>query len=446
MTAAQTSAMRPVVVGAGWSGLACAISLVLRGHRPLVLDAAPHAGGRARSFTHVLGSAPVELDNGQHLLLGGYRATLDLMQTVGVDCTRAFARSPFALTYPDGWRLAAADLPAPLHLAAALLGARGPTLAERWSLTRWSLRHARSGWRYHAADGPAAALFAGEPAGLVRRLWRPLCLAALNVELEDASAHILLNVLRDSLGARARDSALLVPRIGLSRLFPEAAIAWLTAHGAEVRLHSTVTALEVGDSGAGHALHVHGERLAAGSIVLALPADRAADLLANVNAALEPASQMLRAVRFAPIATVYLRYAAGTRLTYPVLTLQDDPRQGHHGQWAFDRGARDPAMDGIVSVVISGEGPYRALDRDALGQTIALQLRSALGLPAPLGYTAITEKHATIVPAPGLRRPDAVLPVAGLYLAGDAADSPYPSTIEGSVRSGIAAAAAIGPP
>jgi len=446
MTAEQASVMRPVVVGAGWSGLACAISLVQRGHRPLVLDAAPHAGGRARSFTHALGGAPAELDNGQHLLLGGYRATLDLMQTVGVDCASAFARSPFALTYPDGWRLAAANLPAPLHLAAALVGARGPTLAERWSLTRWSLRHARTSWRHQGPDSPAAALFSGEPAGLVRRLWRPLCLAALNVELEDASAHILLNVLRDSLGARAGDSALLVPRVGLSRLFPEAAIAWLRAHGAEVQLHSTVTALELGNAGAGHALQVRGERVTTGSIVLALPADRAADLLTGQSAALDPALRMLRAVRFAPIATVYLRYAAGTRLVRPVMTLQDDPRLGHHGQWAFDRGALDPAMDGIVSVVISGAGPYRALDRDALGQAVALQLRRALGLPAPLAPFAITEKHATIVPAPGLRRPAAALPVAGLYLAGDAADSPYPSTIEGSVRAGMAAAAAIGRP
>jgi uncharacterized protein with NAD-binding domain and iron-sulfur cluster len=96
-----------------------------------------------------------------------------------------------------------------------------------------------------------------------------------------------------------------------------------------------------------------------------------------------------------------------------------------------------------VSVVISGAGPYRDLDRDALGQAVARQLR-ALGLPEPIAHYAIIEKHATIVPAPGLRRPAAVLPVAGLFLAGDAADSPYPSTIEGSVRSGIAAAAAIG--
>jgi monoamine oxidase len=39
-----------------------------------------------------------------------------------------------------------------------------------------------------------------------------------------------------------------------------------------------------------------------------------------------------------------------------------------------------------------------------------------------------------------LRRPQARLPARGLYLAGDSAASPFPSTLEGSVRSGLEAA------
>ena len=430
------------MVGAGWSGLACAIALVRQGHRPLLLDAAPHAGGRARAYTHDLGGATVQLDNGQHLLLGAYRATLDLLATVGVDARGALRRLPFALGYPDGWRLAAARLPAPWHLAAGLLCARGMTLAERRALARWSRCQHGAGWQL-AADAPASTLFAGEPAGLVRRLWRPLCLAALNVELDQASARILLAVLRDSLGSAAAASNLLLPRTDLSRLFPDAAVRWLQAHGAEVRLHCPVLSLEPGD-GAPHRLQLRDDSIAARHLVLALPPDRAHALLAGRHRALEPAAAQLQAVRSAPIATVYLRYPVGTRLGRPLLALLDDPVEGRHGQWVFDRGALDPAMDGILSVVISGDGPYRALDREALGMSVARQLHATLRLPQPLATYAITEKHATIVPAPGLQRPGTRLPLPGLHLAGDAADSAYPSTIEGSVRSGLEAARAIG--
>ena len=64
-------------------------------------------------------------------------------------------------------------------------------------------------------------------------------------------------------------------------------------------------------------------------------------------------------------------------------------------------------------------------------------------MPAPLAGVAIVEKRATIVPSPGLRRPPAKLPLPGLYLAGDAAHSGYPSTLEGSVRAGFVAAQAL---
>jgi uncharacterized protein with NAD-binding domain and iron-sulfur cluster len=66
-----------------------------------------------------------------------------------------------------------------------------------------------------------------------------------------------------------------------------------------------------------------------------------------------------------------------------------------------------------------------------------------LDLPPPQASRVIVEKRATVVPSPGLQRPSTTLPVAGLYLAGDAADSPYPSTIEGAVRSGVTAARAL---
>ncbi len=433
----------PVVIGAGWSGLACAIALVHQGHRPVILDAAPQGGGRARAFERSLGGATVRLDNGQHLLLGAYRDTLEAMQTVGVDTGAAFARVPFCVAYPDGWRLAAAPLPAPLHLAAGVLAARGMTVAQRWSLVRWTRRHAGRNWQI-AQDAPASQLFLEEPADLVRRLWRPLCLAALNVELDHASARLFLTVLRDSLGGSAGNSHLLLARRDLSALFPDAAVAWLRSRGAQVRFGCTVQGLQLGGSSAPHMLALRDGVLPATQVVLALPADRAAALLTGVHPGLADAARMLAQLRFAPIATCYLRYAPGTRLARPMLALLDDQALGEHGQWVFDRGAMDPALDGVVSVVISGDGPHRALDREALGASVACQLTRALGLPQPAAHYSVIDKHATLAPHPGIARPATRLPVAGLYLAGDAADSPYPSTIEGSVRAGLAAARAIG--
>ena len=434
-----------LVIGAGWSGLSCAIELVRLGHRPIVVDAAPQAGGRARAVDWTVQGECLRVDNGQHLLLGAYADTLAMLERVGVHAA-ALEHHPFALAYPDGWRLAAVRAPAPWHLVLGV--ARTPSLAlrERWALVRWVATLERM-LAQAPAQASAADLLAPQPKELVRRLWRPLCLAALNVEPAQASAHIFGRVLLDSIAGDARASALLVPRVDLSALFPDAAAAWLAARGASLRLRATVRALR--PLAQGWQVQLPAEWIEARRVVLALPPARAAALLRDLDPALDETVATLLALRTAPIATVYLRYAQAPRLARPFYPLLDAPARGRYGQWVFDRGALVPAprgaRPGLLSVVISGAGAHEELSRDALCQAVARQVGEELGLAAPSAQFAIVEKNATLVPAPGLRRPPTQLPAAGLLLAGDSAQSPYPSTIEGSVRAGVQAARAIGP-
>jgi len=190
---------RASVVGGGWSGLACALRLADAGVRVALHEAAPQLGGRARRVELALGERRYALDNGQHLLVGAYSRTLALLERIG-SCASAVLRLPFQVHYADGYALRAARLPAPLHLLAATLGARGMHIAERMALMHWALRWRVRAWRV-TPDRPASELFIGTPARLVQSLWEPLCLAALNVRLADGSAQIFLNVLRDTIGA-----------------------------------------------------------------------------------------------------------------------------------------------------------------------------------------------------------------------------------------------------
>ena len=123
---------RVAVIGAGWSGLAAAVRLSSAGLPVTVFEASRQLGGRARRVS-IEGQ---HLDNGQHILIGAYRSTLDLLRELGSDPDRVLLRQPLDLRYADGFRMHASRLPAPLHLAWALAGARGLSWTERLGAAR----------------------------------------------------------------------------------------------------------------------------------------------------------------------------------------------------------------------------------------------------------------------------------------------------------------------
>ena len=73
--------MKVVVVGGGFAGLSAAIALQERRHDVVLLERRGVLGGRATSFRDAVTGEDV--DNGTHLMIGGYTATLDLIRRAG---------------------------------------------------------------------------------------------------------------------------------------------------------------------------------------------------------------------------------------------------------------------------------------------------------------------------------------------------------------------------
>mgnify|MGYP000526494861 FL=1 len=139
--------------------------------------------------------------------------------------------------------------------------------------------------------------------------------------------------------------------------------------------------------------------------------------------------------------TVYVQ-AGDTRLPEAMLALQAGPQAP--AQFVFDRGQLGgPA--GLLAFVISGAQPWVDAGREATLAATLQQARAALG-PLLRGELRvrqiITEKRATFRCVPGLVRPPAAIAPA-LVAAGDHIDGPYPATIEGALRSAVAAVASL---
>ncbi len=420
--------LRVAVVGAGWAGLAAAVEATRRGHRVSLYEMAAQPGGRARE---VPGEAPYgPLDNGQHILIGAYRETLALMRQVGADPARRLLRRPLCLAYPDGAGLV---LPPGAAVPAFLRAVWGQ---RRWPVgARLALLAAAARWRlqgFRCDPGlTVGELTEGLPALLREELIDPLCVAALNTPARDASAAVFLRVLRDALFAGPGAADLLLPRARLSQLLPGPALQWLREAGAQLQLPHRVQHLAPRTDEAGWT--VDGE--AFDRVVLACTATSAASLAAPHAPGW---AEQAGAMRHEPISTIYL-HSEGTRLPWPMLALRSDDH-AQPAQFVFDHGQLDgPA--GLLALVVSGAAPWVARGSEALVQAAMAQLREQLGpglASEPSLVRVLTDKRATFRCTPGLMRPPAQV-APHLWAAGDYVDGPYPATLEGAVRSGLAA-------
>ncbi len=458
---------RVAVVGGGWAGLAAAVEAVAQGMEVTVFEASRHWGGRARRLelprpkpdTGSISAlsepqcSSVTVDNGQHILIGAYTATLQLMARVGVKLDEALHAMPLALPFPDGSGLAspqwARRWPAPLDTLATIAQARGWTWADRWAFvkvaTNWRLRGFRC-----SPTLTVQALCNDLPRRVVDDLIDPLCVAALNTPADQASAQVFLRVLRDALlgdgHAPWRSADLLLPRQDLGQLLPDAAVAWLTERGAHLHLGARITALQATAEGR-WALHgtpppanAHdGPETLFDDVVLACPPRHAAAVLTTLRQtpawteALQGWCDQAQAFEYEAIGTVYA-WATGAPWPqpHPMLALRGSP-----AQFVFDRGQLGGPTGLLAFVASAWSGTVQDLETQ-----VRQQAQQQLGLTDLNILGTVVEKQATFACTPGLRRPSLNL-ASGLWAAGDAIEGPYPATLEGAVRSGQAAVRAL---
>jgi hydroxysqualene dehydroxylase len=455
--------MNVLIIGAGWAGLAAALEATRLGHSATLLEATRAMGGRARALNITLpDGAEATLDNGQHILIGAYCETLQLMRDVGVDTRAALLRMPLTLRYPDGSGLALPDWNKPwftgLDVAAGILKAKGWSLGDKVSLLR-----AADAWRRAGFTCPAqysvAQLCQGISARVMMEMIDPLVISALNTPTERASGSVFLTVMRDALfapatgdaGSKVAGSNMLLPRTDLGALFPTAAVQWLKAKGVHVLSGERVNDLQ---SLSKYELSVpHSNGLEANltgkfdATIIATPAWEAARLVRTVPPGHADTSDdavawaaCAEALQHEAITTVYA-YGATANLPQPVMALRSSSGNSSNtpqpAQFVFDRGALSGQQGVLAFVVSASVGDSATLERQVIAQG-----RQQLGLTDLQPIKTIVEKRATFACTPGLQRPSMRI-ANGLLACGDYVQGPYPATLEGAVRSGLAAARAL---
>lgn len=437
MTAARATlrgAGHIVVCGGGLAGIAAAVEAARRGARVTLVERRPFLGGRAFSFTDR--ASGHEVDNGQHVFMGCCPAYIDLLRILGTGHHTTLQRRLHAPVRDRDGRTGAlwgAPLPAPLHLAPAFLRYPHLTAREKASAARALAALARltpadrtalddvtfAAWLEERGQGPRA----------IANFWDLIVLPTCNDRSDRVSAGLAAFVFHEGFLRTAGGAAIGWSRVGLSRLVDPAAETLLAGLGGRVLRGREVAAAEPG-----RVRLRDGETLAADGVVLALPPSR---VLATAPEALAADPQL----GDSPIVSAHVWYDR------PVMPETFSAVIDSPVQWAFNRTAMtgDRGEGHQVAVTMSGARREVTLPRDELERLVQDEIAAlypAARAATVLACAVIKEPRATFAAAPGqaARRPGVATAMHGVALAGAWTDTGWPATMEGAVRSGIAAA------
>ncbi len=396
------------IIGAGLSGLACAVRLTNRMIPVTIYEATEHAGGRCRSFfDNVLKR---NIDNGNHLVLSGNRQAMAYMQAIG----SLQSMSP------------------PLQAAFPFLDLKN---GEQWSVkASWKLRIPNCSIldllsAFKLAWAPkdltvAEALNTSRP--IFRKLWEPLCISILNTAPEEAAASLLWTVFKESFGRGAQACKPCIAQQGLSKSLVDPALTLLRQNGSNVRFKERLKSINFKDGRAVTLIFGHNQISLKpnDTVIIALPILATGALLPGLSCPNQHRS--IVNAHFVLPRTI-------TDLNFIGLV-------GGVSQWLFVR-------EDIASVTVSAADQLAKKTNEEIAKAIWPEVLLALKLdnePLPV-YRIIKEKFATFAQTPEqlLLRPNAQTEWPNILLAGDWTDTGLPATIEGAVTSGHNAADAV---
>jgi hydroxysqualene dehydroxylase len=422
-----------IVIGGGFAGLSAATALAEQGVRVTVLEARPSLGGRASAFTDP--ATGERVDNGQHVLVGGYHETFAFLRRLKAEAHVHLQPNLHIDVVDRNGRMShlkCPSLPAPLHLLVGALSWDGIGWGDRAAL-----RHMR-----RVAAGPAGETVREwlvrhrQTPRLIELLWEPLAVAALNQSIDSAAGAVFASVWSRMFTKDRRDSALGLPLKALDELYAIPSRDLVERSGGSVRLNAPARV------GLGEQLcvRVRDEELRAPVVICAVAWYALQSVFPDRPAALASVLNAADATAASPIVTVNLWFDR------PVTRTAFLGLPGRAMQWVFDKRALFGDASSHLSLVSSGaetlvgRGNQEIIDHAVGELTAALPAARTAVLKRAV---VVREKRATFSVAPGQPpRPEVGTAVPGLFLAGDWIDTGLPATIESAVVSGHWAAAA----
>jgi squalene-associated FAD-dependent desaturase len=433
------------IIGGGISGLAAGVDLSARGYRVAVLEQRGRLGGRAYSYVDKASNDVI--DNGQHLLLGGFHSTMRFLYMLGAQ-TKVRVQRNLEVVYYHPWKgfikFRCPSLPNPLHVIVGILTYRALSIEDRLRLLLMlkkltSRNQTAEIERSLTVDEWLSSCRQSEECK--KYFWNPIAIATLNDDPKRASARLFAAVLRRTFAMGRESGVLILPKTGLSELYVDDACSYIEKRGGEIKKNVRVTKLLISDGVLLGVECVGGRRFSGRAFVSAAPLhDLVMILPKGIVQSLEYMKNGNRDLE-STIITINLWFNRQV-MEEEFVGLLDSPIH-----WVFNK-SRIFSNDGrggcYLACVISGAGEMRSWKNEQLVDLALGELSKAypvLESAKLLRSIVVREKRATLSASPVAQalRLGARTALKNFFLAGDWTDTGLPPTLESAVASGFKA-------
>jgi squalene-associated FAD-dependent desaturase len=418
---------RCLIIGGGLAGLSAASILSSKKFNVTLIESSPKLGGRTYSFRDK--ETDSEIDNGQHIMMGCYKETLQFVKLIGAENNFDYQENLF-LKFIDReknqFQFNASSSFYPLNLLKAIINFDALTSDDKISfiilllklpiLSKNALKKITViEWLENENQNP----------NTIKNFWEILCVGALNTNLEKASAFVFYEVLMQIFYKGNFASTIILPKYGLSESIINPASQFIKSNGGEIILSEMVKEVVIKNQ---KMVSVKSENKIYDDfdyVISAIPLYALEKIIPkntmNINLELE----------YSTILNIHI-WLKENNLNEKFYGLLDSTLH-----WIF-------VKENHVNIVISDANYLADKSKEEIYDLVTEELLQFTSITREntLKYKIIKEKRATFVPAVETlnKRPNSKTSIKNLFLAGDWTNTGLPSTIESAVKSGRIAA------
>ncbi len=421
-----TSRKKVIVIGAGFAGLSAAAYLSNADYIVEVIEASSKPGGRAYSFVEK--ETGTIIDNGQHILMGCYNETLNFLKMINALDKVVFQKSlrvNFLKENFNCFPLIADSFPYPFNLLKGLLNYKAISFADRLKLSKFFLKIPFSiNSELNKISVEEWLNKENQNEEIKKSFWEILAIAALNANINQASAKVFSVILKEIFFKGNKAAAIVLPGEGLSEIYCKQAKYFVESRGGKIKFLESAEEFIIENS------MVVGLKTSRGIIkdfdfvISAVPYFS----LKNIhNSGIDSDLPLKNSA----IVSIHI-WLNENRLEKTFYGLINSPVH-----WIFNHGTH-------LTLVISDADYLSEKSKEEIMELCTAELKKYVGIERNEinHFKVIKEKRATFVPTPEaeISRPQTKTSITNLFFAGDWVNTGLPSTIESAVKSGRIAA------